>query len=63
LLTAVFDNSPTNPDNPDAKAAVRWGDQRWQEMMVGFVNLLIDPQVDVSKIVAARPRIESGGVR
>ncbi len=62
-VTALFDNSPNNPDNPDPKAAVRWGDQSWEEMMVGFVNLLIDPKVDVNKIVAARPREQSGGVR
>jgi hypothetical protein len=33
---AVFDNSANNPHNPDPKAEVRWGDQSWEEMMVGF---------------------------
>jgi len=62
-VTAVYDNSPNNPANPDPKAEVRWGDQSWEEMMVGFVNLAIDPRLDVSKLVMARPASESGGVR
>ena len=37
-LTGVahFDNSPNNRANPDPKAEVRWGDQTWEEMMIGF---------------------------
>jgi peroxiredoxin/mono/diheme cytochrome c family protein len=35
---AHFDNSENNPNNPDPKATVRWGDQTWQEMMIGFVD-------------------------
>jgi hypothetical protein len=34
--TAHFDNSPNNKFNPDPKATVRWGDQSWEEMMIGF---------------------------
>ena len=33
---AHFDNSSRNPANPDPKAEVRWGDQTWEEMMIGF---------------------------
>ncbi|MDF1503285.1 cytochrome c [Roseisolibacter sp. H3M3-2] len=29
---AWYDNSEGNPDNPDAAAEVRWGDQTWEEM-------------------------------
>ena len=36
--TGWFDNSPTNPVNPDPKARVRWGQQTWDEMMIGFVD-------------------------
>lgn len=35
--TAWFDNSTANPSNPDPKKEVRWGNQTWQEMMIGFV--------------------------
>jgi len=33
---AHYDNSVKNRDNPDATADVRWGDQTWEEMMIGF---------------------------
>ncbi len=36
--TAVFDNSASNPNNPDPTKLVRWGDQTWEEMMIGFVD-------------------------
>jgi peroxiredoxin len=36
--TAYFDNSPGNLNNPDPTKEVRWGDQTWQEMMIGFVD-------------------------
>lgn len=62
-VTAVYDNSANNPDNPDPNAEVRWGDQSWEEMMVGFVNMAIDPKLDVTELVSARPANESGGVR
>jgi peroxiredoxin len=34
--TATFDNSAANPHNPDPTQAVRWGDQTWEEMMIGW---------------------------
>jgi hypothetical protein len=36
--TAVFDNSAKNPSNPDPTKEVRFGDQTWEEMMIGFVT-------------------------
>ena len=33
---AHFDNSTGNPANPDPKETVRWGDQTWEEMMIGW---------------------------
>ena len=33
---AHFDNSPSNKFNPDPTKDVRWGDQTWEEMMIGF---------------------------
>lgn len=38
--TAHFDNSAGNPNNPDPTQEVRWGDQTWQEMMIGFVDIV-----------------------
>ena len=34
---AHFDNSPNNRFNPDPTKEVRWGDQTFEEMMIGFV--------------------------
>ncbi|MBI3860913.1 MAG: redoxin domain-containing protein, partial [Planctomycetia bacterium] len=36
--TAHFDNSKWNPANPDPSKQVSWGDQTWQEMMIGYVD-------------------------
>jgi hypothetical protein len=33
---AWFDNSEENLANPDPTATVRWGDQTWEEMMIGY---------------------------
>ncbi|MGB7346052.1 MAG: redoxin family protein [Pirellulaceae bacterium] len=41
LCTAVFDNSEDNLNNPDPTATVRWGDQTWDEMMIGYFNYAI----------------------
>jgi mono/diheme cytochrome c family protein len=35
-VIAHFDNSPQNKFNPDPTKAVRWGDQTFEEMMIGF---------------------------
>ncbi len=43
---AVYDNSHRNPHNPDPDAAVRWGDQTYDEMMVGFFDIAVDANVD-----------------
>lgn len=36
LCTALYDNSADNPNNPDPGKAIRWGQQSWDEMMIGF---------------------------
>jgi hypothetical protein len=36
---ATFDNSDKNPANPDPTATVRWGDQSFEEMMIGFFEV------------------------
>ena len=52
--TAHFDNSPNNPDNADASKEVTWGDQSWDEMMVGFVNLAFDAKMPVEDLFPPR---------
>ena len=38
---AWYDNSRNNPHNPDPDAAVQWGDQTYNEMMVGFFDVAV----------------------
>ncbi|HVO99906.1 MAG TPA: hypothetical protein VMT15_17660 [Bryobacteraceae bacterium] len=39
--TAHFDNSANNPANPDPTKVVKWGDQSWDEMMIGWFDVII----------------------
>jgi hypothetical protein len=50
--TAHFDNSTNNKYNPDPSKEVLWGDQSWDEMMIGFFNFAFDAALDDSKIPA-----------
>jgi hypothetical protein len=43
---AWYDNSRNNPHNPDPDATVRWGDQTYQEMMVGFFDVAVPAKMD-----------------
>ena len=43
---AWYDNSQNNPHNPDPDAAVRWGDQTYDEMMVGFFDVAVAAGLD-----------------
>jgi hypothetical protein len=36
--TAWYDNSPNNLSNPNPAATVTWGDQTWEEMMIGWID-------------------------
>ncbi|XZE46404.1 redoxin domain-containing protein [Pirellulaceae bacterium SH467] len=48
---AVFDNSTKNLNNPDPNSWVAWGDQTYEEMMIGYFHIAvpIDPKTGVSK--------------
>jgi len=46
---AHFDNSANNRFNPDPAQEVRWGDQTWEEMMIGWIVYV----VPTSKSIAA----------
>src|SRR5260370_35761579 len=38
-VTAWYDNSPSNPVNPDPSAVVPHGEQSWEEMIIGFFDI------------------------
>jgi hypothetical protein len=46
---AWFDNSKNNPHNPDPTAAVYWGDQTYDEMMVGFFDVAVPAGTDKTR--------------
>jgi hypothetical protein len=52
---AHFDNSPNNPDNADPKRSVPWGEQTWDEMMVGFFNLVFPADMSVERLFSKKP--------
>jgi hypothetical protein len=35
-----FDNSADNPNNPDPTSEVRWGDQTFEEMFIGYFDVV-----------------------
>jgi hypothetical protein len=39
-VTMHYDNSTANRFNPDPAATVRWGDQTWEEMMLGYYGTI-----------------------
>jgi hypothetical protein len=48
VLQAVawYDNSTKNPHNPDPNQEVRWGEQTYEEMMVGFFDVAVAADLD-----------------
>ena len=46
---ARYDNSRNNPHNPDPDSPVQWGDQTYNEMMVGFFDVAVPADMDKEK--------------
>lgn len=49
--TAHFDNSAANPANPDPTQPVRWGDQTWEEMMIGWFDIAVPKDMDIKDVL------------
>lgn len=47
--TAHHDNSANNKYNPDPSKEVRWGDQTWEEMMIGWFDVAFDAKQDPNR--------------
>lgn len=52
--TAVFDNSANNRYNPNPSAAVSWGPQTWDEMMIGWLDVALPVGTPSMKASAER---------
>ena len=49
-LDAHWDNSANNRMNPDPKATIKWGDQSWDEMMLGFFDVAFDAKMPLKSL-------------
>ncbi len=47
--TAHYDNSTSNPMNPDPNKVVRFGEQTWEEMMNGFFDVITERKETAQK--------------
>ena len=62
MLEAIawYDNSRNNPHNPDPDDPVEWGDQTYNEMMVGFFDVAVPASMDKQQFFVRRPHAASG---
>jgi hypothetical protein len=51
---AHFDNSANNPYNPDPNAVVHFGDQTWDEMMIGWFDVTVPAIADPRDLYRGR---------
>ena len=49
IAHGTFDNSTRNLSNPDPKSWVSWGDQTWEEMMIGYFDISVPRKHEQSK--------------
>lgn len=57
---ARYDNSVKNLSNPDPSKTVRWGDQTWQEMMIGYYDYAVQKGKEGAE--NAEVKVPEGGV-
>jgi hypothetical protein len=50
ICTAHYDNSEENLCNPDPSKPVRWGDQTWEEMMIGWYDAAF-PKAEAAQLL------------
>jgi hypothetical protein len=51
---AHYDNSPNNPRNPNPTGVVRFGDQSTAEMMIGYLEVAVDLDLDMKDVLTSR---------
>jgi peroxiredoxin len=58
---AHFDNSEKNPYNPDPSKLVRWGDQTFEEMMIGYVDIDLPRDASTARQPLRKAEIQKTG--
>ncbi|MBX7075085.1 MAG: thioredoxin family protein [Pirellulales bacterium] len=53
---ALFDNSKSNPSNPNPDKPVTFGEQTSDEMMIGFADVAVPREADTAGRVVDKPR-------
>ena len=53
---AHFDNSSNNKFNPDPTKDVKWGDQTWEEMMIGWFTYVVPASASATETAAVAAR-------
>jgi thiol-disulfide isomerase/thioredoxin/mono/diheme cytochrome c family protein len=61
VCDATFDNSSGNPANPDPTSVVRWGEQTWEEMMIGYIDVDMPIGADALPDDGGQRRRSEGG--
>jgi mono/diheme cytochrome c family protein len=57
VCEAHYDNSPSSPTNPDPTKWVKFGEQTWDEMMIGwFTTATLPGQLPGAEAAAAEPK-------
>jgi peroxiredoxin/mono/diheme cytochrome c family protein len=51
---AHFDNSEHNLANPNPNETVKWGDQTWEEMMIGWYDMAVPVEASLADAVPER---------
>ncbi|MDQ6758852.1 MAG: thiol-disulfide isomerase [Acidobacteriota bacterium] len=49
--TGWFDNSPNNARNPDPTSEVRFGEQSWEEMLVGYFDVQVPRDTTLMQVL------------
>ncbi len=52
---AHFDNSANNRFNPDPTKVIKFGEQSWDEMMIGFFDVAFDKKMDPKNLFPPDP--------
>lgn len=60
---AWYDNSKNNAHNPDPNSPVQWGDQTYNEMMVGFFDVAVPADMDKEKFFMRKAARDASGAR
>jgi hypothetical protein len=63
-VDAHFDNSPNNKYNPNPNRDVFFGEQTWEEMLIGYVGVIVDdPTLDPRQLFEKDPMTRTRAAR